>query len=363
MVESSNDSLPDFAPKVQTAGGLVVKKRGKNMKKTLFVLLLAALLLAGCGRRTAPAASSSAASSSAPAEEPLVIPELTVELPREVDRKAARAALDQLPAAMAAEGVTVENASLTYGASHAAMAEAVGKGGVMLAILPAEDLVRCGSDAAVILGDAREGGDTAGTAAQICAAPTEYGRTLAELASRRALTWQELDHARWGVLGEDSLGGHQCLELWLEDHYEGDGVADLSNVRVYGGWEELLRSAAEGEIDLLPLTAEAREAYAAAWTEEPTRTAAGGLRGFGRGAAMDEEVAALAETERLVSVAAAVTPHDAAVNDPRFADALCRALNRLCGGPAERKAALGAEWFAPLTGGDLDGLRRLCFGT
>ena len=132
---------------------------------------------------------------------------------------------------------------------------------------------------------------------------------------------------------------------------------------VYGGWEELLRAAAEGEIDLLPLPPEVRETYAAAWTEEPTRTAAGGLRGFGRSATLDEEVAVLAETERLVSVAAAVTPHDAAVNDPRFADALCRALNRLCGGPAERKTALGAEWFAPLADSDLDGLRRLCFGT
>ena len=337
------------------------------MKKTWFVLLLAVLLAAGCGQRTAPAASSSgevpSATSSAAAEEMLMIPELTVELPREVDRKAARAAMDQLPAAMAAEGVMVEAASLTYGASHAAMAEAVGKGGVMLAILPAEELVRFGGDAVVILGDAREGSHTAGTMARICAAPTEYGKKLADLAALRSLTWQELDHARWGVLGEDSLGGWQCLELWLEDHYEGDGVEDLSDVTVYGGWEELLRAAAEGEIDLLPLTPEAWETYDTAWTEEPTRTAAGGLRGFGRPEFMEEEVAVLAETERLYGVAAAVPPGDGAVNDPRFADALCRALNRLCGGPAERKAALGAEWFAPLSDGDLDGLRRLCFGT
>ena len=78
---------------------------------------------------------------------------------------------------------------------------------------------------------------------------------------------------------------------------------------------------------------------------------------------MEEEVTVLAETERLCSGAAAVTPEDAAVNDPRFAGALCRALNRLCGGPAERQAALGAEWFAPIGDGDLNGLRRLCFGT
>ncbi|MDY3281609.1 hypothetical protein [Dysosmobacter sp.] len=338
------------------------------MRKTLWILLLAVLLTAGCSRQTAPAASSSGeiapgASSSAPAEEPLAIGELTVELPREVDRKAARAALEGLPAAMAAEGVTVEAVSLTYGASHAAMAEAVGKGGVMLAILPAKELARFGGGAAVILGDAREGSETAGTMARVCAAPTEYGRTLAALAEKRPLTWQELDHARWGVLGVDSLGGYQCLELWLEDHYEGSGIGDLSSVTAYGGWEELLRAAAAGEIDLLPLTPEAEEAYAAAWTEETNRTAAGGLRGFGRSEALAEEVTALAETERLVSVAAAVTPHDAALNDPRFAEALCRALNRLCDGPAERKAALGAEWFAPLADSDLDGLRRLCFGT
>ena len=76
----------------------------------------------------------------------------------------------------------------------------------------------------------------------------------------------------------------------------------------------------------------------------------------------EQATAALKETERLCGVAAAVTPYDADVNDPRFADALCRALNSLCGGPAERKAALGAEWFAPLEDADLNGLRRLWFG-
>ena len=336
------------------------------MKKTrLFVLLLAALLLAGCGQRTdpAPAPSGSSPSASAPETEALTIPELTVELPREVDRKAARAAMEQLPRELAAEGVTVEAVSLTFGSSHAATAEAVARGGVQLALLPAEDLVKFGGGAAVILGDARENGDEAGTMARICAGPTAYGGKLTEQAVRRELTWQELDHARWGVLGESSPGGYQCPELWLEDHYEGNGIGDLSSVTVYGGWEELLRAAAEGEIDLFPLEPAAAETYAGAWTVESTQTAAGGLRGFGRPAAMEEEVTVLAETERLCSVAAAVTPEDAAVNDPRFAGALCRALNRLCGGPAERKAALGAERFTPIEDGDLNGLRRLCFGT
>ena len=52
-----------------------------------------------------------------------------------------------------------------------------------------------------------------------------------------------------------------------------------------------------------------------------------------------------------------------ALQDPRFAEALYQALNELCGGPAERKAALGAESFAPVTDDALNGLRRVNFGT
>lgn len=359
------------------------------MKKRLLILALAALMLAAaCGKPTPPPAASSSApvssgAASAP-EEPLVLTELTVELPRSVDRKAAREALKALPEKMAAYGVKLEAATLTYGASPAAMAEAVAKGGVMLAILPAEDFLAFGGGAVPILADARPGltlDETsdpaewnagaagrssdleAGAYALVCAAPTEYGRKLAELAQERPLTWAELDHGRWGVLAEDSLPGNRCLELWLTDHYEDNGLEDLSSVTVYPGWEELLRAAAEGEIDLLPVLPALRFTYSVAWTLETNRTDESGLRGFGRPLQLYREVPVLAATERLQSVVAAVSPTEPALQDPRFAEALYQALNELCGGPAERKAALGAECFAPVTDETLNGLRRLNFGT
>ena len=292
------------------------------MKRRVFAAALAALLLTGCGSR---GESGSASSQEAP-EEPVAIGTLALELPAGGDADAARAFADSLPEAMAALGVKIGQVELSFSPSPAATAQALAEGGVDLAFLPAEDFLRAGGGLA-ILADGTP--DTSGTLvpgerAEIVTAGTDYGRRLA---ARTDPSWEELAHARWGVLGQESRAGYRCLDLWLCDNYEDNGIRDLPEVTVYGDWDALLQAAEAGDIDALPL--------------KP------GLRG--------ESFPLLAETEGIVAQVAAVR-EDAALQSRAFALALEAAVSRLPEG--QREALLGAKDFVSLPDGGLNAARR-----
>ena len=292
------------------------------MKRRVFAAALAALLLTGCGSR---GESGSASSQEAP-EEPVVIGTLALELPAGGDADAARAFADSLPEAMAALGVKIGQVELSFSPSPAATAQALAEGGVDLAFLPAEDFLRAGGGLA-ILADGTP--DTSGTLvpgerAEIVTAGTDYGRRLA---ARTDPSWEELAHARWGVLGQESRAGYRCLDLWLCDNYEDNGIADLPQVTVYDDWDALLQAAEAGDIDALPL--------------KP------GLR--------TEKLSLLAETEGIVAQVAAVR-EDAALQSRAFALALEAAVSRLPEG--QREALLGAKDFVSLPDGGLNAVRR-----
>ena len=292
------------------------------MKHRVFAAALAALLLTGCGSR---GESGSASSQEAP-EEPVVIGTLALELPAGGDADAARAFADSLPEAMAALGVKIGQVELSFSPSPAATAQALAEGGVDLAFLPAEDFLRAGGGLA-ILADGEP--DTSGTLvpgerAEIVTAGTEYGRRLA---ARSDPSWEELAHARWGVLGEESRAGYRCLDLWLCDNYEDNGIRDLPEVTVYGDWNALLQAAEAGDIDALPLKPELRT----------------------------EELSLLAETEGIVAQVAAVR-EDAALQSRAIALALEAAVSRLPEG--QREALLGAKDFVTLPDGGLNAARR-----
>ena len=292
------------------------------MKRRVFAAALAALLLTGCGSR---GESGSASSQEAP-EEPVVIGTLALELPAGGDADAARAFADSLPEAMAAFGVEIGQVELSFSPFPAATAQALAEGGVDLAFLPAEDFLRAGGGQAILAdGEPDASGTlTPGERAEIVTAGTDYGRRLA---ARSAPSWEELAHARWGVLGQDSRAGYRCLDLWLCDNYEDDGIRDLPEVTVYGDWDALLQAAEAGDIDALPL--------------KP------GLR--------EENFPLLAETEGIVAQVAAVR-EDAALQSRAFALALEAAVSRLPEG--QREALLGAKDFVSLPDGGLNAARR-----
>ena len=258
-------------------------------------------------------------------------------------------------------GVEVETVKVTVGASHAATAQTLAAGNIDLAFLPVEEFLQYGGEASVLFADGyeAEGGVCAGTRSLICAAPTEYGGQLVQrAASGTALTWQELDRARWGVLEASSLNGFRSFDLWLADHYEGDRVGNLSQVTAYESYEALFRAAAAEEIDAFVIRDDARTNVADAWTLDLDRTDEGGMRGFGRTASVWDEVSVLDATESLCSVVVAAAPVEE-LTDDAFAAALGNALGRLAEENPELMLSLGARQFAAVEDEMLNPMRRL----
>lgn len=298
-----------------------------------FWCLLAVFLLlaaAGCGKKPGrvPAASAGVSSAQDQPAQPLHLETLTVELQRSAgDGAVLMRAVKDLPqllrTALAEGGVTVEEVTVTIGSGAGATAEAILGGGVDAAILPATELAALEEIPRVLLAAGGEDGGAVGQRMLLCAADTEYGRNLA---SRASPTWTELDRACWGVVSGD-LWGRDAVELWLADHYEGNGLADLSAVTVYGSWDALLDAAGQGQVDVFPATAALLE---------------------------EGDYPLLGETERLYTMAVAVREELA---DSRFSTALAWALNTLRRG--EYGALFGAEAYAAVPGGALDPQRRM----
>ena len=221
------------------------------MKKyALLLVLLLLLTVTGCRKQEVPPEKET---ETPPVEQeqeeepvvqgPLQIETLRVEVSRdESDKELILRAVRELPTLLtayfgeASEDVEIGQISVTVGTATAATTQSLAEGHVDLAFLPAEDYALYGQGSAALLADAPQpqivpGGDSVdpadwnggekryhttntlwdgGTAALICAAPTEYGYQLTKrVESGTALTWKELAQARWGVLAADYNGGYR----------------------------------------------------------------------------------------------------------------------------------------------------------
>lgn len=317
--------------------------------------------------------------------QPLHLTSLSIELQRDGQDaqqllEAIKVLPEQLQTALASYDVTVDEISMTVGSSHTATIQALESGSIDLAFLSAETLAEQsttvdpialsgplfwdqGEDLAAWNHAPEEAPLIPGYRALICAAPTEYGKNLA---SRESLTWEELDRARWGVLAEDSILGYRGLNLWLADHYEGNTISDLSQVKVYDSFAALLRAAADGTADLFPMDESQREDWAEAWSLPQDETDSRGNAGFGRPGSIWEEVPVLGLTDWFYDMAIAASPTRSDLFDSHFAEALSQAvrdLATLTDFDRETRllalAAFGDFSYAPASDGALDATRRL----
>lgn len=315
------------------------------MKQFAPAAVLICLLLTGCGLQKAP--------ETPPVQEgPFPLETLSVEFapigesgPALLDPL--RRFPEKLRTALAEAGVEVAQVRVTLGSSQDATARSVGQGGVDVAVLSAEGYVQAESSVAVLLADPGQSG-------LLCAGPSAYGRALA---GRDSPTWDELNHARWGVLSPDADLGRRYVNLWLADRYDGRTVADLAQVQVYGGYEDLLRAAAAGSIDVFPSTAAFLDEMGTAWTLESSQPDGAGRLGLGRAQPLEAEVTVLGETEPC-RTSLVVVREDETLGGAVFAAALEQALNALAE-DADRTALAGSALFAPVPDGALDPLRRL----
>lgn len=327
------------------------------MKKILLAVLSLAVLLAGCGPRQAGPQPPEPA-------DPLRLETLSVEFAADGGAELLPA-LNRLPGALktalAEAGVEAETIRVTLASSQDAAARAVGQGGVDVSFLSAEGYVGAEAGGVPVLADAgavsrmENWADALpGQEGLLWVGPSEYGRALA---GRPSPTWEELDHARWGVLEPENALGNRYLSLWLADRCEGNTLSDLSQVTVYDSYEKLLRAAAADEIDVFPCTWEAISELESAWTQEPGRSDEAGYQGLGRERPLREEVTVLGTLNRWIS-RVAVVREDETLQGPVFTAALRRALEALSEDP-DLTLLAGASHFAPVTDGDLNPLRRL----
>lgn len=290
-------------------------------------------------------------------EGPLLLERLSVEVSKgSLSTQTLAQTVRELPGimkeALAAHGVEVETVTISVGSAPAATVQAVSEGGVDLAFLPASDLAALDTPVSLILASGPAAGEEhqPGAPVLICAAPTDSGKALAE----KELSWEELSQAHWGLLAEDSLLGHQAVDLWLSDNY-GKTTAQLERAMVYDSYESLLRAAAAEEIDILPLWEGPRRDWAEAWTMDASKTDSRGVRGLERPAPLEEELPVLGTTERFYTSAAIVRPNAEALEGEDFAAALAAAVNDL----APENPVFGPYAYAPVDGSALDTQRRL----
>ena len=346
------------------------------MKRTFLLLGLVLLLigsLSGCMKK-APEEETPPQSQENPAapesqETQLNIDLLRVELSRSgLDTATLADAVKRLPEILQelfAEcgEIEIDRISVTVGASPADTTQALAVGNVDLAFLPMEEYLLSEEETRLLYADAYEtdkGVYCAGTRALICAAPTAYGEQLVQrVSSGKPLSWNELAHARWGVLGSSSLGGYRCLQLWLMDSYEGKTISELRQVYQYDSYEELFRAAAAGEIDVISVGDDVRSSVEEAWILDESRTDVSGMRGFGRTASVWEELPVLDATERLYSAAVAARTDSAELSDQRFAAVLKLVLERMAEEEPDLMLSLGAKHFDVVTEENVAPMRRL----
>lgn len=307
------------------------------MRRIVPLLLVLVLLLSGCRRREEippspaeePPQETEEPSGARPitGESPLELDSLRMEISRaglDSDRlmEAARKLPELLRSALADCGVAVNTVQVTIGSSPAATVQALNAGTVDIAVLPAEGLAGQETEAAVLLASGPGGKDAplwtdcaVGDQTTLWMAPTDYGLNLVGRVGKEGdlPSWAELNQARWGLLGTESLPGRRAVDLWLADHYGGNTTANLSRVTVYGDFDQLLQAAADGEIDVFP---------AGGGVMEPGTEDGEGASAFFR----------LGDCEQFYETVLAVSPQrtDLSLPELNFRDPLMFALTALC---------------------------------
>lgn len=194
---------------------------------------------------------------------------------------------------LAKEGYDVKNVDISVGTSFDAVGEALASGSADIGFLPGGTYVLYDKEVDVLLtatrdnllkdsanpkdwNDGKETGRGTEQATSykglIIAGPTEKGKELAaKINSGQELTWEELNSAKWGVLGTSSSSGYIYPTLWLQEKY-GKGISDLQNVVQSDSYASSAARLASGQIDIMVGYADVRNDYAKKWTSDYGRS-------------------------------------------------------------------------------------------
>ena len=316
------------------------------MKKFLSILLALAMVLAlaACGAsEPAPAATEAPATEAPAAEAPAAaeteaarphFEKLTLEFVPSKDADVIIAGTANLPELVKAEmanlGYDIDEVEITVGTNYDATGEAMSAGTIDLGWLPGGTYALYSDDTEVILTATRNGlsndstnpADWNGEANKtlkdgpqvtfyrslIYAAPTEYGKKLAEKVNAgEALTWEDLDGATWAVQKTSSSAGYIYPTLWLMENYD-KKISDLSNVMpLDSGYGTAFSYAAAEQVDIIVCYADGRNDYEASWNLPVDQQDETGKQGMGRNDSIWNELNVIGVTEGIYNDTVAIS--------------------------------------------------------
>ena len=260
---------------------------------------------------------------------------LTLEFVPSKDADVIIAGTQNLPelvkAEMAKLGYDIDEVDITVGTSYDATGEAMSAGSIDLGWLPGGTYALYSDDTDVILTATRNGlsndstnpADWNGEAnatkkdgpqvtyyrSLIYAAPTEYGKKLAEKVNNgEALTWEDLDGARWAVQKTSSSAGYIYPSMWLMANYDGKKISDLSNViPLDSGYGTAFSYAAAEQVDIIVCYADGRNDYEASWMLPVDQKDDTGKQGMGRSESIWNELIVIGVTEGIYNDTVAIS--------------------------------------------------------
>ena len=260
---------------------------------------------------------------------------LTLEFVPSKDADVIIAGTQNLPelvkAEMAKLGYDIDEVDITVGTSYDATGEAMSAGTIDLGWLPGGTYALYSDDTDVILTATRNGlsndstnpADWNGEAnatkkdgpqvtyyrSLIYAAPTEYGKKLAEKVNNgEALTWEDLDGARWAVQKTSSSAGYIYPSMWLMANYDGKKISDLSNViPLDSGYGTAFSYAAAEQVDIIVCYADGRNDYEASWMLPVDQKDETGKQGMGRSESIWNELNVIGVTDGIYNDTVAIS--------------------------------------------------------
>ena len=311
------------------------------MKKILALILAMVLVLSlgACGAKEEAPATEAAAATEAPAaaETEAARPhfeKLTLEFVPSKDADVIIAGTANLPELVKAEmanlGYDIDEVEITVGTNYDATGEAMSAGTIDIGWLPGGTYALYSDDTEVILTATRNGlsndstnpADWNGEANKtlkdgpqvtfyrslIYAAPTEYGKKLAEKVNAgEALTWEDLDGATWAVQKTSSSAGYIYPTLWLMENYD-KKISDLSNVMpLDSGYGTAFSYAAAEQVDIIVCYADGRNDYEASWNLPVDQQDETGKQGMGRNDSIWNELNVIGVTEGIYNDTVAIS--------------------------------------------------------
>ncbi len=315
------------------------KYKNEKDRSTAFALVMAFSVCACSQPAPAEETTEETAETAAPAEETSAekphFDKLTLEFVPSKDADVIITGTKNLPELVKAEmsnlGYDIDEVDITVGTSYDATGEAMSAGSIDLGWLPGGTYALYSDDTDVILTATRNGlsndstdpktwnGEANATQKNgpqvtyyrslIYATPSEYGKKLAEKVNNgEALTWEDLDGAKWAVQKTSSSAGYIYPSMWLMANYDGKKISDLSNViPLDSGYGTAFSYAAAEQVDIIVCYADGRNDYEASWTLPTDKQDETGKQGMGRTESIWNELNVIGVTDGIYNDTVAIS--------------------------------------------------------